>query len=64
MNLLYSNDWRGEFPPSWYAATAHEAPRRAMLKGAQRADVAIVGGGFTGLSAALHLAEAGFDVAL
>ncbi|MDQ2093215.1 FAD-binding oxidoreductase [Rhodobacteraceae bacterium 10Alg 79] len=35
-----------------------------MLKGEARADVAIIGGGFTGLSAALHLAEAGFDVAL
>ncbi len=28
------------------------------------ADVAVIGGGFTGLSAALHLAEAGIDVAL
>ncbi|MDQ2091261.1 NAD(P)/FAD-dependent oxidoreductase [Marimonas arenosa] len=64
MNLLFSNDKRGALPPSWYAATAHEAPHRPMLKGEQRADVAIIGGGFTGLSAALHLAEAGFDVAL
>ena len=64
MNLLHSNDKRGQHAPSWYAATAHDAPRRPMLKGAHRADVAIIGGGFTGLSAALHLAEAGFDVAL
>lgn len=64
MNLLFSNDKRGEHAPSWYAATAHDAPSYPMLKGEVRADVAIVGGGFTGLSAALHLAEAGFDVAL
>ncbi|MEX0368753.1 MAG: NAD(P)/FAD-dependent oxidoreductase [Ruegeria sp.] len=64
MNLLYSNDRRGEFPPSWYAATAHQAERCAPLRGEVRADVCVVGGGYTGLSAALHLAEAGFDVVL
>ena len=32
--------------------------------GSRRADVCVVGGGFTGLSAALHLAEAGADVVL
>ncbi|MDA7427769.1 FAD-binding oxidoreductase [Primorskyibacter aestuariivivens] len=37
------------------------APRPA-LDGAQRCNVAIIGGGFTGLSAALHLAEQGADV--
>ena len=35
---------------------------RPALDGAQICDVAIIGGGFTGLSAALHLAEAGVDV--
>ena len=64
MNLLFSNDKPGKHAPSWYAATAHEAPKHPMLKGAHRADVAIVGGGFTGLSAALHLAQAGLDVVL
>ena len=64
MNLLYSNDSAGQHPPSWYAATAHAAPKHPKLKGEARADIAIIGGGFTGLSAALHLAEAGFDVAL
>ncbi|MGP6087799.1 NAD(P)/FAD-dependent oxidoreductase [Antarctobacter jejuensis] len=33
-----------------------------QLEGAQRVDVAIIGGGFTGLNAALALAEAGVDV--
>ncbi|MCF3594668.1 FAD-binding oxidoreductase [Rhodobacteraceae bacterium LMO-12] len=64
MNLLYSNDKRGQHPPSWYAATANETADRAMLMGEHHADVAIVGGGFTGLSAALHLAQAGLDVVL
>ena len=34
------------------------------MEGDQKADVAIVGGGFTGLSAALHLALGGADVAV
>lgn len=64
MNLLYSNDKKGAFPPSWYAATAHERPPAPQLRGTARADVCVVGGGFTGLSAALHLAERGYSVAL
>ncbi|MBA85376.1 MAG: FAD-dependent oxidoreductase [Rhodobacteraceae bacterium] len=64
MDLLYSNDKRGQYPDSWYAATAHRLPPFEMLKGAHKADVCVVGAGYTGLSAALHLAEAGFDVAL
>ncbi len=49
-------------PPSLWAATAPPAPPTPPLAGAQRADVLIVGAGFTGLSAALHLAEAGTKV--
>ena len=64
MDLLFSNDRRGEYPPSWYAATATPLPPFAPLKGETRADICVVGGGYTGLSAALHLAEAGFDVVL
>jgi gamma-glutamylputrescine oxidase len=62
MNLLYANDRRGQYPGSWYAATTDALPRFAPLKGAARADVCIVGAGYTGLSAALHLAQAGRDV--
>lgn len=62
MNPLHRNDKPGQYPPSWYAATADLPPERPALKGTRRADVAIVGAGFTGLTAALHLAERGFDV--
>lgn len=49
---------------SWYAATARAAPRRAALSEALEADVCVVGGGFTGISTALNLAERGYDVVL
>ena len=64
MDLLYSNDTRGQYPDSWYAATANALPPFEMLKGEVTADVCVIGGGYTGLSAALHLAEAGLDVVL
>ncbi|PVA11410.1 FAD-dependent oxidoreductase [Pelagivirga sediminicola] len=64
MNLLHSNDKAGQYPASWYAATADALPEFAPLTGTARADVVVVGAGYTGLSAALHLAEAGMDVAL
>ncbi|WP_048647752.1 NAD(P)/FAD-dependent oxidoreductase [Nitratireductor soli] len=44
--------------------TAPPAPATRPLEGAARSDVAIVGGGYTGLSAALHLAEAGISATL
>ncbi|MCT8998239.1 NAD(P)/FAD-dependent oxidoreductase [Chelativorans intermedius] len=49
---------------SWYEATVGERPDYPPLDGDLAVDVAIVGGGFTGLSAAAHLARAGVDVAL
>ena len=48
--------------PSYYAASANTQPERSSLKGRVDADVCIVGAGYTGLSSALHLAEAGFKV--
>jgi len=49
---------------SYYAATAHERPDRGDIRGDSRCDVAVIGGGFTGLSAALACAERGFSVIL
>jgi glycine/D-amino acid oxidase-like deaminating enzyme len=37
---------------------------KTPLDGSRRADVCIIGAGYTGLSAALHLAQRGYDVAL
>lgn len=64
LNLLDANDRPGTYPNSWYAATATELDRFPLLEGETKADVVIVGAGYTGLSAALHLAEAGRDVVL
>jgi len=64
MNLLYSNDKRGQYPDSWYAATASFLDPFPKLKGEVKADVCVVGGGYTGLSTALHLAERGYSVVL
>jgi gamma-glutamylputrescine oxidase len=51
-----------EHVASWYAATANPAPRRPALSGEIDCEVCVVGAGFTGLSAALHLAEQGHSV--
>ena len=49
---------------SYYAASARAAPERPALAGSAVADVCVVGGGIAGCSAALHLAERGFQVVL
>ena len=49
---------------SWYEATVADRPEYGRLYGSRTADVAIVGGGFTGLQAACRLAEGGADVVL
>ncbi len=64
MDLLYANDRAGHYPDSWYAASADIPAPRAPLRGEVAADVCVIGGGYTGLSAALHLARAGLDVVL
>jgi gamma-glutamylputrescine oxidase len=53
---------KSEHAPSYYAATAHLAPDLPALEGEVRADVVVVGAGYTGISAALELARRGYDV--
>lgn len=50
------------FAPSYYQATATPSPAYPPLSGEISADVCIVGAGYTGLSAAVELAEAGYRV--
>ncbi len=64
MDLLHANDKTGTYPDSWYAATATPLPAFGGLQGTTHADVCVIGGGFTGLSTALHLAEQGQRVVL
>ena len=64
MNLLYSNDKQGQYPASWYAASTKPLDPFPELKGETKADVCVIGAGYTGLSSALHLAERGYDVVL
>ena len=49
---------------SWYEATAGARPEYPALDGDVATDVVIIGGGYTGLSAAVHLAKAGTSVVL
>lgn len=49
---------------SWYTRTAAPLPPQPVLRGRATADVAILGAGLTGLTAALELAEAGLSVVI
>ena len=52
------------WPGSLWAAVTPPGPDLPRLIGTAEADVVVIGGGFTGLSTALHLREAGVDVAI
>src|ERR1700737_3072342 len=52
------------WPDSLWAAAPPPRPDLPELVGAQQADVIVIGGGYPGLSTALHLREAGVDVAI
>jgi glycine/D-amino acid oxidase-like deaminating enzyme len=52
------------WPDSLWAAATPSGPELPELAGSAQADVIVIGGGFTGLSTALHLREAGVDVAI
>ncbi|WP_369573984.1 NAD(P)/FAD-dependent oxidoreductase [Acidithiobacillus sp. IBUN Pt1247-S3] len=49
---------------NYYQATRNRTLSAQVLAGEVRADVCIIGGGLTGVSAALELAEKGYDVIL
>ncbi|KAA0014208.1 FAD-binding oxidoreductase [Billgrantia pellis] len=57
-----SSNTATEHVTSYYAATANPSPERPALEGSVECDVCVVGAGFTGISAALHLAEQGHEV--
>ncbi len=60
-----SNSGGSSYPHgSYYTATAPLPNKRPPLQGSTSVDVAIVGAGYTGLTAALHLAKAGKSVAV
>ncbi len=61
-----SEAYRSPISPglSWYEDSVGARPRYPRLDGSTDVDVVIVGGGFTGLSAGLHLAKAGLSVAV
>lgn len=51
-------------PPSYYSATSHYTEPFPRLEGNQQTEVCVIGGGYSGVSTALHLAEKGIDVVL
>lgn len=64
MSSLRATQMQEPSRQSYYVASAGPAPSRQALAGTQRADVCVIGGGYTGLSAALHAAQAGASVEL
>lgn len=62
MTHLHANGPLGSHPDSYYAALTPPPAPYAPLRGDAGADLAIVGGGLTGLTAALFAARAGLSV--
>ena len=52
------------YPDSYYLATAEGLTDHPRLTESLDCDACVIGGGYTGLSAALHLAERGYDTVL
>ncbi|OCI96728.1 oxidoreductase [Rhizobium sp. AC27/96] len=64
--MTLQETWQSPIAPglSFYQATVGPRPSYPRLDGSRRADVAIIGGGYTGLQAAYNLAKGGVDVVL
>ena len=58
--------WQSPISPgiTWYQSSVGERPDYPALDGSKTADVAVIGGGFTGLQAAYTLAKSGVSVVL
>ena len=52
------------YPPSYYAASRNIIRQPEILEGTVEADICVVGAGYSGLSAAISLAENGFKVVM
>ena len=64
MSWLHANGDRGAYPATAYAPRVSRLAPFAPLRGRVEADLCVVGGGITGLSAALHAARDGRRVVL
>jgi len=62
MNKKFDINASTEHPDSYYVASRNDSTQRPNLTTNIEADVCIVGGGFTGLSTAIHLRKAGLSV--
>ena len=62
--FLHGNDKQGTYPDSYYAATANPHAPFPSLEGEHSCDVCVIGGGYAGLSSALHLSQSGLKVIL
>lgn len=64
LRLGQMDSMTARFAGSYYEATVRRDRERSPLKGDQRYDVCVIGGGYTGLSTALHLRARGLRVAV
>ncbi len=64
IKLVQDRSDTADYPDSYYQATRNRTLELSPLDGSERADICVIGGGYTGLSAALHLSARGYDVVL
>ena len=60
-NIPHYSD-KGQYPDSYYAASRNPKPDRPTLKNDIQVEICVVGGGYSGLSTALHLIETDHEV--
>lgn len=61
-DILHGNDTPGSYPDTWYHATVPTGDALAPLEGRSATQICVIGAGYSGLSAALHLAQSGHRV--